>query len=932
SNGEKNAINVGQGKIKQDLASTVRITDDYVPSGSYKFTVTDASGFKAGDFVIVKKTVNQKWIDDLGVGERLRHIRGGKEGSNKHPWKPESYQFTHLRKIARVEGNTITLDVMMPQSIAKEHGGGEVFKADVSSLATECGVESLRVVSDYDTTVEDTGKKANFLNFRTGISVSNAMDSWVRGVTMKHLYFSAVTLGDGSRQVTVRDCKSLEPVGPYHGGFRYAFCIGGGTGHLVYNCYSEDGRHDFVGGSRVMGPFAFVNCTAVRGEQSEPHHRWGTGILYDNVTTKDGNIAAINRGDSGSGHGWAADNTMIWNCNARNIIVFDPETEGENNFAIGYTGDKTEGSDPGGVKYANTRSGYWGTPHEGKFYGYALMGNGYIESPFAPVKPRSLFAQQLIDRIGTEQAMRVLKDNKDADSRILFEDSMTGDWSENWFLDGKKATLRNTAKGLFFSAGTVTKRDDPKEYHAHHAVLWTKKEFEGDIKISYEMSRVDSSNYGTTLLYIQAQGIGTPPYLKDITAWNELREIPNMATYFTYMDLLSLSFRENLRCRRYPLRDENLEQYSGNGYIEPMVDYNFEKILPGKTYLVEVEKRAASLRLRLVEKESRKLLIDHTWDTDNIPEVMEPKQIQKGRIGLRHMSTRQFIYRNFKVESLVPEGPGNCNLKDGAGTAQTYARFVPERKDDFAWENDQVAFRAYGPALRESTENSGIDVWLKRVNYPIINKWYKEAEVGKSYHEDHGEGLDNYHVGSSAGCGGTGIWLNGEREPLETFTDYKVIEVSPERSRFKLIYERKIDGVVYGEEKTITIEPGKHLFQVESVFLKDKQPAANLPVCIGLTTHDGNAEAFFNQNEGWIATWESLGDSELGTGARMDPAKLDSIVMVDRKKKDASHIFLVAKTDTEGRISYEAGYGWKKARKITTREEWINYLSTRCIK
>src|SRR6056297_398128 len=96
--------------------------------------------------------------------------------------------------------------------------------------------------------------------------------------------------------------------------------------------------------------------------------------------------------------------------------------------------------------------------------------------------------------------------DKAAETRILFEDPMTGDWRENWFLDGKKATLRNTENGLFFSAGTVTKRDDPVIYHAHHAVLWTQQEFEGDIQISYEMTRVDSSNYGTTLLYIQARG------------------------------------------------------------------------------------------------------------------------------------------------------------------------------------------------------------------------------------------------------------------------------------------------------------------------------------------------------------------------------------------------------------------------------------------
>ena len=926
--GDGNAIEIGEGRIEELQESTASIMDDYVPSGSYEVSVTDAGSFKPGDFVFVRKTVNQKWIDDLGMGERLRHIRGGKEGAGKRPWTPESYQFMHLRQIEKVNDNTITLDVMMPQSIAKEHGGGEVIKVDVSTLATHSGVESLRLVSNYDTTVEDTGKGANFLNYRTAVSVSNAMDSWVRNVTVKHLYFGAVSIGDDTRQITVRDCGYLEPVGPKRGGRRYSYAIGGGTGHLVYNCFSEDARHDFAGGSRTMGPSAFVNSTAVRGGQSEPHHRWGTGFLYDNITTKDGSIAAMNRGDSGSGHGWAAANTMVWNCDASNIVVFDPETEGENNFAIGYSGEQKEDCGTDGIWYGNTRSGYWGTPKEGKFYGYPLMGSGHIESPFAPVEPRSLFVQQLIDRIGLDQAMRVLKDDKDAEAGILLQDPMTGDWRENWLLDGKEATLRNTENGLFFSAGTVTKSDDPEEYHAHHAVLWTQKEFEGDIKISYEMTRVDDSNYGTTLLYIQAQGIGTPPYVEDISAWNELREIPNMGTYFTYMDLLSLSFRENLRCKRYPWRDENLEWYSGRGLIEPMVDYDYEKILTGKTYLVEVEKRAASLRLRLVEKESRNLMIDHTWNTDNIAEDIEPRQIQKGRIGLRHMATRQYIYRDFKVESLISGDSGDCNLRGSTENAKTYARFVPERKDDFAWENDMIAFRAYGPALRESTENSGIDAWLKRVDYPIINKWYKEAGEGKSYHKDHGEGLDNYHVGSSAGCGGTGIWLNGEREPLETFTEYEVIEVSPERSRFKLIYEREIDGVVYSEEKTITIEAGNRLFQVESVFLKDKQPAANLPICVGLTTHDGKAEPFFNQDEGWIATWESLGESELGTGARIDPAHLESVVVIDRETKDESHILLIAETDSAGRISYEAGYGWKKAGTITTREAWSNYLSS----
>ena len=136
--------------------NSVRIADSYIPSGSYQVAVGDASQFKPGDFVCVRKTVNQAWIDLLGMGERLRHIRGGKEGLLKRPWKPESYQFHHYRRITEVDGNTITLDVMLPQSIAVEHGGGEVFKVDVSALATHAGVESFRLISNHDTSVKDT--------------------------------------------------------------------------------------------------------------------------------------------------------------------------------------------------------------------------------------------------------------------------------------------------------------------------------------------------------------------------------------------------------------------------------------------------------------------------------------------------------------------------------------------------------------------------------------------------------------------------------------------------------------------------------------------------------------------------------------------------------------------------------------------------------
>ncbi len=237
------------------------------------------------------------------------------------------------------------------------------------------------------------------------------------------------------------------------------------------------------------------------------------------------------------------------------------------------------------------------------------------------------------------------------DNGVLFEDPMTGNWQEHWFLDGTKATLEHRDGGLSFAGGTITKEQDKEQYHAHHAVLWTKQVFEGNLFISFEMTRVDTSGYGNTLLYIQAQGIGTPPYVEDIHAWKDLRMVPAMDKYFTYMSLLSVSFRENIRCKRYPLQDTAGNQYDG-ALFQPMEEY--DGIIPGKTYAVEVEKRHPHLTLRLCDAANKQLLKECRWDVSRNPEAQMPRIIQKGRIGLRHMSTKQVIYRNFKVKQLSP--------------------------------------------------------------------------------------------------------------------------------------------------------------------------------------------------------------------------------------------------------------------------------------
>ena len=93
---------------------------------------------------------------------------------------------------------------------------------------------------------------------------------------------------------------------------------------------------------------------------------------------------------------------------------------------------------------------------------------------------------------------------------------------------------------------------------------------------------------------------------------------------------------------------------------------------------------------------------------------------------------------------------------------RAYGRFVRERFDDFAWENDRIAHRTYGKALitwkGEPLTSSSIDIWSKRTEKLIINDWY----MIDNYHADHGDGVDVYSAGPTRGCGGNGIWSNGQ--------------------------------------------------------------------------------------------------------------------------------------------------------------------------
>lgn len=278
-------------------------------------------------------------------------------------------------------------------------------------------------------------------------------------------------------------------------------------------------------------------------------------------------------------------------------------------------------------------------------------------------------------------------------------------------------------------------------------------------------------------------------------------------------------------------------------------------------------------------------------------------------------------------EAAVVETPATPGLESETAIV-AYGRLVPEREDDFTWENDKVAFRVYGPASGGKGQVSGVDAWLKRVPYSVIDKWYAGYLAGKSYHEDHGEGYDPFHVGDSRGVGGTAVWVDGKAWPAGKFKSYEVLQSGADVVEFILQYEWDTPLGLVGESKTVSLALGDQLYRVNSVFTLDGKPAS-LPVAIGLTTHDEKAQVFSNQETGRISAWEAIDEMGVGTGVLMASDSTVEILHSPSEDKDASHIWLLTSTNESGELSFRAGFAWQAAQEITTLEAWNEYLDSR---
>ena len=271
----------------------------------------------------------------------------------------------------------------------------------------------------------------------------------------------------------------------------------------------------------------------------------------------------------------------------------------------------------------------------------------------------------------------------------------------------------------------------------------------------------------------------------------------------------------------------------------------------------------------------------------------------------------QLVAKGTITVALVAEVPAPVAPK-------VYARYVAERKDDFAWENDKVAFRAFGKALEGTAEDAqGFDFWAKRTDALIINDWYKKGD----YHKDHGQGLDYYGVGQTLGLGDMAFYFDDKLQYAKHYRRYEILDNGPLRTTFKLIYDQQhIAGHNLSLEKTISLDAGSQFNKITVEIKGDV--GRSMPIVVGLAKRKEEEPNFqWNAQRGVFAYFEPVyGDNNITVAGLILPK--GAVKLADAGQQFLFKLSVKNKTP----FTYYAGAAFNKAGGIPSAWAWHQYL------
>ncbi len=286
-------------------------------------------------------------------------------------------------------------------------------------------------------------------------------------------------------------------------------------------------------------------------------------------------------------------------------------------------------------------------------------------------------------------------------------------------------------------------------------------------------------------------------------------------------------------------------------------------------------------------------------------------------------------------------------------------RCYPERMDDMAWENDLVAFRAYGPALQAKGERGfGYDLFTKyNTTEPILEAMYakeldketlaKIAELKKtdpkaaaelsrerSYHIDHGYGMDCYAVGPTLGAGVAALMVNDSIIYPWCYKNQEILDNGPLRFTVKLEFTPltvKGDSTVV-ETRLITLDAGSHLNKTAVSYSNLKE---TLPIVAGIVLHEPDGAVVADAANGYITyvdptTGPDNGKIFMGAAVPAVVKDAKTVLFSEKEKKERNnadgHVLAVSDYEPGSEYVYYWGFAWDKAD-IKTADAWNRYMA-----
>lgn len=364
------------------------ITDPRVQVGARSFRVSNVSGFKEGDPIVIVHPSAQAWIEAVDHGG-VKDYSGNDNVTEQ--WIARGFDVRYHRYISKIVGNEVTVDAPVFMHLDRNVSESHIFK-DAARFTRRIGIERVRIdiVTEGETTL---GHGANAIAF------SKVEDSWVRDCTVMH-FSEAGVIFDRSTRSTAKDVRAIDPHATENvGGTRYNFCAESSQLILFQDCLATKSRHGFIANGAALSSGNVVHRGMIREPRAhaEGHRQWSTGLLFDNIELE-GRAGVIpgwgdvgfdflsftNRGEYGSGHGWSAAHSVMWNCRSAGgsglSLLGRPPTA--QNYAIGCA--MTISAAPAGTN------------------GWATL--GFVEPRRAEaLEPASLYSAQLMQRVGRSE-------------------------------------------------------------------------------------------------------------------------------------------------------------------------------------------------------------------------------------------------------------------------------------------------------------------------------------------------------------------------------------------------------------------------------------------------------------------------------------------------------------------------------------------------